>query len=108
MVANFETFLIEKRVGRVGGEAVTRHFRQRPAAICQSYGDPRPVIMGDGGLRLRLQPALPPWIGDRQPPTAITPPGNPQIYLPQCQGCSNTQGGLVRGLTNNFETATSK
>jgi RHS repeat-associated protein len=48
------------------------------------------------------------WIGDHQPPTAINPPGNPQIYLPQCQGCSNTQGGLVRGLTNNFETLTPK
>jgi RHS repeat-associated protein len=26
------------------------------------------------------------WIGDHQPPTAINPPGNPQIYLPQCPG----------------------
>ena len=43
------------------------------------------------------------WIGDHQPPTAINPPDNPQVYLPQCQGCSNTQGGLVRGLINNFD-----
>lgn len=48
------------------------------------------------------------WIGDHQPPTAINPPGNPQVYLPQCQGCSNTQGGLVRGLLNNFEAPTLK
>jgi len=48
------------------------------------------------------------WIGDHQPPTAINPAGNPQVYLPQCQGCSNTQGGLVRGLTNQFEAFTLK
>src|SRR5262249_7902071 len=43
------------------------------------------------------------WIGDHQPPTALNPTGNPQVYYPQCQGCSNVQGGLVRGLINKFE-----
>ena len=48
------------------------------------------------------------WIGDHQPLTALNPAGNPQVYLPQCQGCSNTQGGLVRGLTNKFEAPSLK
>jgi hypothetical protein len=63
-------------------------------------------LQGDGFRKGSTHPTS--WIGDHQPPTAINPPGNPQIYLPQCQGCSNTQGGLVRGLTNNFETPTPK
>jgi hypothetical protein len=39
------------------------------------------------------------FVGDHQPPTALNPPGNPQVYYPQCLSCSQTQGGLVRGLT---------
>jgi hypothetical protein len=38
------------------------------------------------------------WVGDHQPPTALNPPGNPQVYYPQCLSCSNAQGGLVRAL----------
>jgi hypothetical protein len=38
------------------------------------------------------------WVGDHQPPTALNPPGNPQVYYPQCLTCSRIQGGLVRGL----------
>ena len=36
------------------------------------------------------------WIGDHQPSTALNQPGNPQVYKPQCLGCSQRQGGQVR------------
>jgi RHS repeat-associated protein len=36
------------------------------------------------------------WVGDHQPSTAVNPPGNPQVYRPQCQLCSWSQGGQVR------------
>jgi RHS repeat-associated protein len=35
------------------------------------------------------------FIGDHQPPTKINPPGGKQRYFPQCQRCSNIQGGRV-------------
>jgi RHS repeat-associated protein len=38
------------------------------------------------------------WVGDHQPPTALNPPGGPQVYYPQCVSCSNKQGGAVRGI----------
>ena len=38
------------------------------------------------------------FVGDHQPPTKINPPGSPQKYYPQCQGCSNIQGGKVRQM----------
>ena len=38
------------------------------------------------------------WVGDHQPPTVLNPPGGPQVYLPQCRGCSNVQGGRIRQL----------
>jgi hypothetical protein len=36
------------------------------------------------------------WVGDHQPSTAQNPPGNPQVYKPQCLSCSRRQGGQVR------------
>ena len=36
------------------------------------------------------------WVGDHQPSTALNPPGNPQVYRPQCLACSRRQGGQVR------------
>jgi RHS repeat-associated protein len=36
------------------------------------------------------------WVGDHQPPTALNPPGNPQVYKAQCLSCSQRQGGMVR------------
>jgi len=38
------------------------------------------------------------WVGDHQPPTALTPPGQPQTLYPQCLTCSRIQGGQVRQL----------
>jgi RHS repeat-associated protein len=38
------------------------------------------------------------WIGDHQDPTKLNPEGKPQSYYPQCQGCSNEQGGRIRWL----------
>lgn len=38
------------------------------------------------------------WIGDHQPPTKLNSPGSPQVYHPQCQSCSNTQGGMLRWM----------
>jgi len=38
------------------------------------------------------------WIGDHQDPTKLNPEGKPQRYYPQCQGCSNEQGGRIRWL----------
>lgn len=38
------------------------------------------------------------WIGDHQDPTKLNPDGKPQRYYPQCQGCSNEQGGRIRWL----------
>jgi len=38
------------------------------------------------------------WVGDHQPPTSLNPPGEPQVYLPQCRGCSNVQGGRIRQI----------
>jgi RHS repeat-associated protein len=38
------------------------------------------------------------WIGDHQDPTKLNPDGQPQRYYPQCQGCSNEQGGRIRWL----------
>jgi RHS repeat-associated protein len=35
------------------------------------------------------------WVGDHQPSTALNPPGNPQVYKPQCLQCSRQQGGQV-------------
>jgi RHS repeat-associated protein len=35
------------------------------------------------------------WVGDHQPPTALNPPSGPQVYRPQCLGCSRQQGGRV-------------
>lgn len=35
------------------------------------------------------------FVGDHQPPTKLNPPGGQQRYYPQCQGCSNVQGGRV-------------
>ena len=61
---------MDRSVRRVGGdlsavarrakaEAVTRHFRERRVAIVDLYGDARPVVSGDGGLRPRLQQFVP-------------------------------------------------
>src|SRR5260370_6747809 len=36
------------------------------------------------------------WVGDHQPSTAVNPPGNPQVYRPQCLTCSLRQGGQLR------------
>lgn len=38
------------------------------------------------------------FVGDHQPPTKLNPPGGPQQYHPQCQNCSNVQGGRVSQL----------
>jgi RHS repeat-associated protein len=38
------------------------------------------------------------WIGDHQDPTKLNPEGKPQRYYPQCQNCSNEQGGRLRWL----------
>ena len=35
------------------------------------------------------------WVGDHQPPTALNPEGDPQVYYPQCLSCSQVQGGRV-------------
>lgn len=35
------------------------------------------------------------FVGDHQPPTKFNPPGGQQSYHPQCQNCSNVQGGRV-------------
>lgn len=38
------------------------------------------------------------FVGDHQPPTKLNPPGGQQQYHPQCQNCSNVQGGRVSQL----------
>ena len=35
------------------------------------------------------------FVGDHQPPTKLNPAGGQQRYYPQCQNCSNVQGGRV-------------
>jgi len=41
------------------------------------------------------------FIGDHQDPTALNQPGKPQVYLPQCLTCSQSQGGRVRQILRN-------
>jgi RHS repeat-associated protein len=38
------------------------------------------------------------FVGDHQPPTKLNPPGGQQQYHPQCQGCSDAQGGRLRHI----------
>ncbi len=39
------------------------------------------------------------WVGDHQPPTAMTKHGQSQTLSPQCLKCSRIQGGQVRQAT---------
>ncbi|MBK9588203.1 MAG: RHS repeat-associated core domain-containing protein [Sphingomonadales bacterium] len=38
------------------------------------------------------------FVGDHQPPTKLNPPGERQQYYPQCRGCSNSQGGILKNM----------
>lgn len=46
------------------------------------------------------------WVGDHQPPSSINPPGGAQDYYPQCLGCSQTQGGRLRGMQGGSNSGT--
>ena len=48
------------------------------------------------------------WVGDHQPETALTPPGKPQVYKPQCLACSRRQGGQVRAQRAKAQAAARK
>ena len=38
------------------------------------------------------------FVGDHQPPTALTPHGEQQFIYPHCWTCSNRQGGYISGM----------
>jgi hypothetical protein len=38
------------------------------------------------------------WVGDHQPPNGLNIYGSAQRIYPQCLGCSQRQGGVVRGI----------
>ena len=44
-------------------------------------------------------------IPDHQPPSALNPSGGPQVLLPHCKPCSNSQGGQVSGVVRGEKKA---
>ncbi len=47
------------------------------------------------------------WIPDHQPSSAIKPVGKPQVLLPHCLKCSQSQGGTVSGIKRAMNSAAS-